>query len=348
MKLINWKSYYRDEHIYQYNLSNYKDDNIEVRLFNTNDLLMEGDNQINYLNPYLGELPMMYYIWKNNLKSDYIVISQYRRDFTYIDYNELDNDKIQVWVQWYENNGIKLKDRLLFEHDPSGKIKNKVWKFLKKHYNLSDNKLLQLQNMTSYKCMGGFVWAMNWHIYRKTCELIFGILDTLLPNEGWKDLDTILKFRETQKQLYIKKHIEFDDSNWSIYNDNRYLVFIIEDIISVILGLFFKYFINDKYHNSTYIITEVDENNTIFDIADFYRLNIKCNPRKIYIKCLDEKSYNEFYNYFSGDWDFIEILIIKDSDEYDNGAIKLNINQYIDLNIPIDLQNNKYSINNIK
>ena len=64
-----WRSYYQKE---QYNDFNILTNN-NVIPFYTNDL---SNNQINinYLNEYLGELVMLYYIWKNNLKSDIIFI----------------------------------------------------------------------------------------------------------------------------------------------------------------------------------------------------------------------------------------------------------------------------------
>ena len=343
---INWKSYYKDEQIKEYNLNNYIDDNIEIKLFNTNDLNMEGNYQINYINPYLGELPMMYYIWKNNLKSDYITISQYRRDISYIDYDELDKGKIQLICNWYENNNVKLKDRILQYRDPTGFIKDTLWKFLKEHYSLSDKQIRNIQNKKSYGCMACFVWAMNWETYCKLCELIFGFLDKLFPNEGWKNIDKILEFRDNQKKFYYELYPNKED--W-VFDNNRYLTYIIEDTLSIILGQFFNIFGNNKYWDSTYILTEVNKTNTIFDVAKFYKLNLKCNPFRIYIKCLDEESYKEFYDFFitKYNWEFNMISIIKKDEEYDNRAIKLNIDEYIDLNKPINLYENKYNIKNI-
>ena len=346
MKLVNWKSYYRDEQLFDYNLKDYKDNNIEIKLFNTNDENMKGDHQINYLNKYLGELPMMYYIWKNNLKSEYIKISQYRRDITYINYRELNKNKIQLICQWDENNNIKLKDRILQYRDPSGYIKEALWKFIKKQYSLSDEQLENIQNKTSYRCMAVFVWAMNWDTYCKLCEFIFGFLDVLFPNEGWKNIDTIINFRDNQKELYYKK---YEKSNDWVYYDSRYLTFIVEDILSVILGQFFDIFGNNKYWDETYIITEVNKDTNVFNIIRFYKLNMKCNPFRIYIKCLDNESYEYFHYFFieENNWEYNTINIIKSDELYDERAIKLDINEYIDLNDPLDLYQNKYDIKNI-
>lgn len=341
---INWKSYYKDNQIEEYNLRN----TYCINLFNTNNLDMSGDNQINYLNPYLGELPMMYYIWKNNLKSDYICISQYRRDLTYIDFNKLNKNEIQLIYLWEENNNIKLKDRLLSKRDPSGKIKKILWKFLTKHYNLSKKDLQLIQNKTSYSCMACFVWAMNWNTYCKLCELIFGFLDALFPNNEWQNINTILKFRDNEKNIYKEKY--GDDGEW-IYNDKRYLTFIIEDTLSVILGQFFNLFTDDK---QIYIYSEInknDINDCIIDIARFYKLNLKCNPNEVVIKCLDNNLYNKCYKFFIEDynWEFNKIKIINSNDKYDISeyVMKLNINEYIDINEPINIFENKYNIKKI-
>ena len=55
---INWQSYFQNEQIVEYNLKNTSSN----KLFNTNDFNMPGEYQINNLNPYIGELVMMYYI----------------------------------------------------------------------------------------------------------------------------------------------------------------------------------------------------------------------------------------------------------------------------------------------
>ena len=142
---INWKSYYYDSQVKEYNLRN----TYCVNLFNTNDLNMSGENQINYLNPYLGELVMMYYIWKNNLKSDYICISQYRRDFTYIDFDELDKGKIQCYDQFVQHS--KMGKIISSDFDPSGYCIEKLYSFLKRKYDLSDEDIKILKTRRNLK-----------------------------------------------------------------------------------------------------------------------------------------------------------------------------------------------------
>lgn len=342
---INWKSYYKDEQVKEYNLNEYKDDSIEVKLFNTNDIEMKGDHQINYLNKYLGELPMMYYIWKNNLKSEFITISQYRRDITYIDYDKLKNEKtIQVIYQWDENNNIKLKDRLLTYCDPSGIIKKNIWEFIQEHYCLSDEELEAIQNKTEYRCMACFVWAMNWETFCELCQLIFGILDKLFPNNDWQNVDTLTNFMEEQKRLYYEKYPDKYDFK---YDNDRFLTFIMEDTLSILLGQFFYIFCNNKFFDNTYILTHVNKNNTLEEIGTWYKLNIKTNPFTIFV-CCDDDSYDDIYRFMKKcDWEYNRICVINNINKINHICKCLDITQYIDLNIPLDLYTNKYKIRNI-
>ena len=63
---------------------------------------------------------MMYYIWKNNIKSDYIIITSHDTDFSFIDFDELEKGKILVNNQWCEG---KNKFDVLTE-DFNDNIKN--------------------------------------------------------------------------------------------------------------------------------------------------------------------------------------------------------------------------------
>ena len=340
--IINWKSYYKDEQIKDYNLRN----TYCINLFNTNDINMEGDNQINYLNPYLGELPMMYYIWKNNLKSEYIMISQYRRDITYIDYKQINKNKIQLIYAWEEDKGIKLKDRILSERDPSGIIKEKLWKFLQKKYSLSKEDIKTIQNKTKYKCMACFVWCMKWEVYCKLCEFIFGFLGELFPNNQWRNINSLLQFRDSQKKIYYE--LNKDKEDW-IYDNKRFVVYIIEDTLSVILGQFIDFFNNNKYWDETFIYTEIDKNIDIKDLCKFYKLNIKVNPMNIYVKCLDDESYKKIKIYLTThEWEYIRMQVFDKNNEINCNLIKLNINEYIDVDEPINFYYNKYNIKLIK
>ena len=71
-------TYFDDNQIEEYGLKG--DDN--TILFKGNDTSYKGKN-INRLNTFYCELCTMYYVWKNNLKSDYVCFKQYRRPFNW-------------------------------------------------------------------------------------------------------------------------------------------------------------------------------------------------------------------------------------------------------------------------
>ena len=62
---VIWCTYHDKQQLIDYDLH----ESEHFKLFNTNDLNMQGDN-INYLNEYLAEFVCLYYVWKNNIKSD--------------------------------------------------------------------------------------------------------------------------------------------------------------------------------------------------------------------------------------------------------------------------------------
>ena len=69
-----WVSYYDDGQVGEFDLH---DDETHKLYAVHHDI--EGKN-INHMHPVFSELVMFWYIWKNNLKSDYIGFSQYRRN----------------------------------------------------------------------------------------------------------------------------------------------------------------------------------------------------------------------------------------------------------------------------
>ena len=80
-----WCTYHNPQILIDYNLQETEN----FKLFNTDDFTLKEDN-INYLHDYLGELTTYYYVWKNQLKSDYVGFCQYRRHWISIYLNEIE------------------------------------------------------------------------------------------------------------------------------------------------------------------------------------------------------------------------------------------------------------------
>ena len=348
MTFTNWKSYFLDEQINDYNLKS----NDIITLFNTNDISLNNIYNINYLNTYLGELTMMYYIWKNNLYSDYICISQYRKDITDINFDKLKDNKIQVICKW-EEPVQTIENRLFNDNDdcdPSGFIFNKLIDFLKEKYDISIEELNnKIVSNNKLYCFAIFVFACNWNVYCKLCEFIFGFLDFLLPNDLWKNTNALELLREIQYSIYIKKH-KIDSNKWYLIQDKRYLFFVIEKIFSILLNLFFETYIQNDNEINLNIFSYNNENKGIIEIAKFYKKNISINPNNIYIHCNDD-IFDEVNTFFKKcDYEFPKIKIIN---TYDSNIIEKcmfqfdNINKYVDAKTPIDVFNNNYTIKDL-
>ena len=73
MKTTIWTTYHRDELVEEYGLA----EDATHRLFATNHT-PEGEN-VNFLNPCWSELTTMFYVWKNQIKSDVVGFEHYRR-----------------------------------------------------------------------------------------------------------------------------------------------------------------------------------------------------------------------------------------------------------------------------
>lgn len=78
-ELTIWQTYHKDELIGEFSL---KEDEY-FRLFNSNDMKVEGEN-INHLNRFYSEMVTMYWVWRNRKYSRLVGFCHYRRKFTHL------------------------------------------------------------------------------------------------------------------------------------------------------------------------------------------------------------------------------------------------------------------------
>lgn len=331
---INWQSYFQNEQIVEYNLKNTSSN----KLFNTNDFNMPGEYQINNLNPYIGELVMMYYIWKHNLKSEYICISQYRKNFAYIDFDKLSNNYIQVWNYWEEPKfegesiPINLISSNVCKLDPINFWKTKFIEYLHIQSIYDEAVVHKILYEENIKYMSAIVFAMKWDIFCELCKFLFGFLDYIFPNEQWKNIESIENLRILMYEEYCKKY--GDHGEWIFVKNKRYLVYIIERILMVCLSSMYNIF-QGKVYIKQNIITS---SNDFIKIAEFYKRNKKINTKYIY--CKVQNNYDEINNFFNqNNYVFPNLKIIDNSTNIDEDLIELNINEYIDIDDTYKLNN---------
>lgn len=158
-------TYFDDRQIEEYGLV--ADEN--TILFKGNDTSYSGDS-INHLNTFFCELCTMYYIWKNNLKSDYVVLKQYRRPFNWQEIGRLPQEgevicfkpivlMYPIALQYAVCHGRKRGRDLLNIF----KNHNDLYRYF-----TSDNVLYTNNSM-----------VLTWHDFCQMCEFVFKILDDI-------------------------------------------------------------------------------------------------------------------------------------------------------------------------
>ena len=230
---VNWKCYHDNKLINEYNLKNTD----TIKLFNTNDLMLQEDN-INNLNRYYSELCMLYYIWKNQKKSEYICISHYKRDFTDIDFEKLSNNSVQVYYKWKEPKTVKIDNLFDLFIDPKRFWTNKLIEYINIQNIYSKNDTDKLKYSISDYKTAVIVFACNWKIFNEICSFMFGFFEYCFPNNAWKNPNIILKTRDEQHKLYIRKYGY--NEPWNMYEQTRYFSWIGEYLFILLTSVLYN------------------------------------------------------------------------------------------------------------
>lgn len=206
-------TYFDDRQITEYNLS--ADEN--TILFKGNDTSYSGES-INHLNTYYCELCTLYYVWKNNLKSDYVCFKQYRRPFDWEQLNTLPKDgeiicynplylKYPIIVQYAASHGKKRSMELLrIIQELYGT--NDVTKYF-----VSEKILFTNNSMT-----------LKWNDFCDMCKFVFHVLDKI-------DQDYKLDYNPEKYEENAREYTEdgrFDyQRHWVAYIGERLVSYYI-------------------------------------------------------------------------------------------------------------------------
>ena len=356
MNKVIWTSYHIKDIPLRYNL---RESNI-IKLFCTSNLSLKEDN-INYLNKYLGELCTMYYVWKNQIKSDYVGFQHYRMLLRNIETTKdilVDNGWNDSIISYYNNGG--LQTHIIYESI----------NYLSNKLNKSQSELLDLM-LSNIICFDGNVFMCKWNIFNDLCETIFGFLDYLFPNNSWKNENILYSYITNLHKLFINnKNIIRDHWYYAQYSynwDPRYIIYFMEYFIPFYLNIKYnKYLNNTKYFNTD----NIDNNNTILNfqnkviVCDFQNENISidkftkwyelnnCSGIKYYyiVNYSNSdiyKKYLENDGLFYGKYKYVK-FIDNDKLNLDNSLIyNISIDDYIDT-ISYEFHvYNKYNIKHI-
>lgn len=319
-----WCTYHNKNIIKEYDLHNTSN----IQLFFNNDFTLKEDN-INYLHDYLGDMTTYYYVWKKQIRSDYVGFCQYRRHFTYINYDDLYKNGIIAYM-----NGLKeiYKSSKHFVNDFI--FMNFInFMYYKYHINVYDY-IFKNEHKIAFHSM----YIFRWDIFNEVCDFMFGLLDYMTCNT-WKNEDSIIHL----SQYYHLKDVDYTKENvfigdwywkraWSVINE-------------LLLGIFvnIKYEIPISYNEKYYISLDKSDLSNVYDLESkfetWYKLNIKTGITQFYvnnIKLKDIISNNQYlYQY-----------VTFEKPDYLT-EIKLKLNQRIFCEDSLEFHKGNYVIKNI-
>lgn len=306
---------------------------------------------INHINHHYSQIISMYYVWKNQLKSDYVCIWDHRRFFTPIDFERLDNDEIQAYFHVHT-------DMTPFEYMIHEGINEYIIyqfiKFMIEKYNIDHDKIIdliynkpwedRLWLITGFNC--------NWKVFNSICDFTFNFVNYLIPNGDYESYDSIEQWVQDMKlsmSILRNKSKDGEIISWGrIESEDRDIGNITECIYPLFCELMgYKSF--SKFGNTCIIINvpDYDKNTILNNISLCVHKNIFTGCRNFKILVSTEEQKKELENLIEPIWYSIfhgKIQVITENELPEYEYIKIELNQYIDVNEPID----KLDIKNIK
>ena len=346
--LTIWCSYHNKNFITEYNLQNTD----IIKLFDTTNTNIEGEN-INNLNYLLCETVTYYYVWKNQIKSDYVGFCHYRRYFNNVDFNKLNKiNSVQVLSRNDTSDNLNYINyvsqiyswcaNIYFQYNivhPS--IINYFISYLYDMYRINLYKLSNQLGGKSY-ISNRISFIFKWEDFNKFCEIFFGFFDYIALKENVKNWKTEEFINDLLKKYFFNNHCRI----MSVY---------LEIIASIIIEIFFKPFISEnKYH----IITHYDN---ISELIKFKKLNVKTGIDIYNISPSIKKTFNKLLNdhfgkqllglynlttdinYLNDEIELKEKFNNIDWESSEN-IFKLNKFEYINVNDYRDFNDNNYII----
>ena len=174
-----WITYHRDEQVEQYGL---REDETH-KLFAAHKEA-DGDN-INIMNPVFSEMVTMYYVWKNQKKSNFVGFNHYRRQFDVTRlpkrgecqiYTTYDFGGKTVYQQYAKCHNAEDMDIMLSILDKQYGADNTYSKYIRESHTLIVN------------CC----FLMSWANFDKLCKFLFSLIEEFSKHlgistvEGWR------------------------------------------------------------------------------------------------------------------------------------------------------------------
>ena len=201
-------TYFDDNQIKAYNLK--ADEN--TILFKGNDTSYPGES-INNLNVFYCELCTMYYVWKNNLKSDYVCFKQYRRPFHYESIGRMPKIGEVITFDKTKTDGLVI-NQYAYCHGRKRAIE--LYHILCTLFGVDSEEVSYFKDKQYMYTNNSMV--LNWSDFCKMCEFVFGVIDKI---DGFYGLHYTYDKYEKNAQIYTEDGRLDYQRHWMAYIGER-------------------------------------------------------------------------------------------------------------------------------
>ena len=203
-----WISYHKPELAERYGLRN------DEHHFCFPTYIAPTEQNINHLNPILSEMVTMWYVWKNNLRSEYVGFNHYRRRFNVCRMPK--DNECQIWkIRDFGREAIYQQYVRVHGHSDIDLLLS----ILDYKYGRGNDYATHIR--VSHRMVMACCFLMSWDNFVKLCEFLFPTLAEVALQSGCKY--DIQAWRERAKAKFGKDKADYQ---------MRVLSFLAERLIS--------------------------------------------------------------------------------------------------------------------
>lgn len=137
---------------------------------------VEGQD-VNYLNPAWSEMVTMWFVWKNNIRTDYVGFNHYRRQF---DVKRTPQSGTCQIYKMIDLGGESVYQQYARCHDRADM--DMALDFLDRRYGKGNPYRRNIEE--SHRLVNGCCFLMRWQDFDALCDYLFGVIDNIASLNG--------------------------------------------------------------------------------------------------------------------------------------------------------------------